>query len=288
MVHSNHQTTKQTTPGANTNQLKKAVLFCLIAIPLLIIGCKDDPTSTPDPEPEPKPEPEPERVLAWEATLNNKATNWITDKTSGPKGWCGDITHYNTNGPVSPASGSGYAVAEHGACNDFWQGQDVPSSGPYAFFGNLSDSWPENGFEQQLDIYLDPSWSAGPNGSVFTYANSFRLLDGEYPNNLRYVFIPVTKKDGNLQVMGNNITEKGWYSFRFVFSKKDGNLGVTFKLLDDDQAVFSSEIGKTSQSGEQISSFEATNIGNGYGWFVAINPDLGIPVDEQQKFHKES
>lgn len=278
MILYNNQQSDQLLNLAQVNLFTKISAFALL-IPFLFVACENDSATSS----------EPERELVWEDKLNDNANNWITDETSGPEGWCGDITHHNdNNGPVSASSGSGYAVAEHGACNNYWQEQDVPSSGPYAFFGELASQWPSNGFTQELDIYLDPSWSAGPSGSVFIYVNSFRLLDGEYPNNLRYLFIPVTKQDGNLQVMGNNISEKGWYTFRFIFSNKDENLGVTFELIDGDQKILSSEIDQTSQSEEQISSFEATNTGNGYGWFLAINPDLGLPVDEQQMFHQES
>ena len=38
----------------------------------------------------------------------------------------------------------------------------------------------------------------------------------------------------------------------------------------------------TGFSEEDISSFEATNVGNGYAWFVSISEGLGVAIDEQR------
>lgn len=258
-------------------------IFALtIAFGLALAGCDllnagDDDTGEPTLE------------TVFEQTFDDGTSGWLTDETSGPEGWCGDITHVSAGtGSVSPSAGSGYAVAEHGACNDYYVDNGFPSSGPYGPFGEYSDEWPSGGFAGALDIYLDPNWSAGPDGSVFTYAISIRLLDGEYPANLRYFFVPVTKQNGNLLVAGHEVTDAGWYTFRHVFSSdENGNLAVDFELVRDDQVLFTQAISSTSQSGEETSSFTASNVGNGYAWFVAIRPGLRLPIDEQKLLQRD-
>ncbi|GEM_PF-3590745 len=254
-------------------------LFLLLCTPLLLISCSDNPASTDNND-----DNKVNREVAWEQTLESNANNWLTDEVSGPTGWCGDIVHHTSNnGPYEASNGSGYAIAEHGACNDYWQENGFPSSGPYAFYGKRFDQWPSGGFAQSLDIFLNPAWAAGPEGSVFTFSNAFRLLDGEYPNNLRYVYIPVTKKNGKMRVAGNEISGRGWYNFHVDFTDNEGNLQVQFTLRRDGNQLFTEELTETAISEEKTSSFEANNIGNGYAWFVAINPNLRIPFDEQER-----
>lgn len=250
-----------------------SILALTIALTLALAGCD---STGPDPD---KPSLQP----VFQQSFDDGTSGWLTDETSGSEGWCGDITHVSTDtGSVSPSAGSGYAVAEHGACNDYYVDNGFPSSGPYGPFGEYSDEWPTGGFAGALDVYLNPNWSAGPEGSVFTYAASIRLLGGEYPDNLRYFFIPVAKENGSLLVAGHEVTDAGWYTFRHVFSSKDGTLAVDFELVRDDQVLFTQAIPATAQSGEETSSFTVSNVGNGYAWFVAIRSGLRLPIDEHK------
>ena len=120
----------------------------------------------------------------WHQSFDQSTDGWITDETPGEEGWCGDIEQVDQgSGPVMPSAGTGYAVVEHGACNDYWTENGFPDgSGPYAPFGGYSESWPD---VTELDIYLDPSWEVG---TSFTYAVSVRLLDVEtFADSFRYL-----------------------------------------------------------------------------------------------------
>lgn len=252
------------------------LLTLAIALVLLISGC-DLTGSTSESE-------EPEREIMFEKTFDSNTDGWITDETSGPKGWCGDIAHaVAETGAVEPSNGSGYAMAEHGKCNDFYQENGFPSSGPYGPFGELNDEVGfegTTGFVKELDVYLDPSMAA-PDTSVFTYAISFDLLDTEYPDNYRYHLVPVVKPDQWFIVAGEQIKVEGWYTFRHRFTSENGSLAVDFELLRDGEVVASQSVAKTTFSREDISSFDVSNVGTGYAWFVAIKADYQLPIDEQ-------
>lgn len=221
----------------------------------------------------------------WEETFESGTGNWTTDETSGSMGWCGDIAQVSSGGgSVSPSNGSGYATAAHGACNDFWVDQGFPSSGPFGPFGEYNDEVgfeSDTGFMKELDVYLDPSWAA-PDTSLFTYAISFDLLDTEYPNNFRYFFVPVVKPNEAVRVAGEEISAAGWYTFRHRLTSDDGSLAAEFELLRNGEVLVSQDLTATSQSGTDVSSFEVSNVGTGYAWFVAVRPGLQVPIDEQK------
>lgn len=227
---------------------------------------------------------EPERDIMFEQTFDSNTNGWITDETSGPEGWCGDISHTTADaGAVDPSNGSGYALAELGECNEFYQENGFSASGPFGSFGEYNDEVGfegSTGFVTELDIYLDPNVSA-PDTSVFTYAVSFDLLDTEFPDNFRYHFVPVVKPDESLIVADEQINEAGWYTFRHRFTSENGSLAIDFELLRNGEVVVSQEATKTALSGQDVSSFEASNVGTGYAWFVAIKPGYRLPIDEQ-------
>ena len=105
---------------------------------------------------------------------------------------------------------------------------------------------------------------------------------GEYAENVRYLMFPVAKEDGELTVAGNPVSEAGWYTFRQRFMDEGGNLAVDFQLVRDGEALFTQDVTTTGLSEEELSSFEATNVGNGYAWFVSISEGLGVAIDEQR------
>lgn len=220
-------------------------------------------------------------ISAFHEGFEQSIGGWITDDTSGEAGWCGDIEHFATgSGPVSPSAGSGYAVVRHGPCNDYWTENGFPNgSGSYRPFGEFSESWPERGFTTELDIYLDPAWESG---ASFSYASALLLLDGTYPDNVRYLIFPVAKENGELTVAGNAVSEAGWYTFRQRFMNESGQLAVDFELVRDGESLFTQDVTTTGFSEEEVSSFAATNVGTGYAWFVSISEGLGVPIDEQR------
>jgi hypothetical protein len=217
----------------------------------------------------------------WHQGFEQNLEGWMTDETPGETGWCGDIERFERGGgPVLPSAGTGYAVVEHGACNEFYTEIFPEGSGPYAPFGDYSGSWPAGGYVTELDIYLDPEWEVG---TGFTYAVSFQLLDVEaFADSLRYLAVPVTKEGEALLVAGNAVREAGWYTFRHVFVDDDGNLSVAFQLSSGEQTLFTEHLTTTMLSEEDVSSFEPTNTGTGYAWFVSISDGLRLPIDEQR------
>ncbi len=216
----------------------------------------------------------------WEQGFESGTDGWITNETSGAAGWCGSIEQQGS-GAVSPSAGEGYAVITHSACNDYWSGHGFPNgSGPYSAGAGYSIAWPESGYVMQLDIYLDPSWSADFAGSVFTYSVNIRLLDKEYPNNFRYFLVPVKVKEGKLLVAGHEVSEAGWYTFRHTFSSAGGKLAIDFEIVRGGQTLFSEPVTETSFTGAATSSFAVSNVSNGYVWFVSIADGLGLAIDE--------
>jgi hypothetical protein len=212
---------------------------------------------------------------AWHQGFEQGTAGWFTNDTSGPEGWCGDITRYERgSGPVMPSIGKGYAVVANGACNEYWMNNGWSESGPYAPFGGYSESWPQSGFVTKLDIYLDPSWEDGTN---FTYAVSAHLLD---ENEFRYFLFPVAKESGALQVVEHEVSEAGWYTFRVRFREQSGHLAVDFELAQHGQVLFAQPMTATAFTGEQTSSFEISGVGTGYSWFVSLSPGLQLPIDQ--------
>jgi hypothetical protein len=221
-----------------------------------------------------------ESIAAWQQGFEENTDGWITDETPEAEGWCGDIERFESGGgPVEPSVGNAYAVVTHGACNDYWTENGFPEgSGPYAPFGEYSESWPSDGFTTELDIYLDPGWEAG---TSFTYAISVRLLDvTPLPDSFRYLTLPVTKEEGELLVGGNVVSEAGWYTFRHRFMDDGGQLAGEFQLVRGDETLFTQELTTTGFSEEEISSYETSNVGTGYVWFVSLSEGLNLPIDE--------
>jgi hypothetical protein len=255
-------------------KLKSALALLFVGL-LILAGC--DSAGTNDDGP-------PERTTVWSQSFDTNTDGWITDKTSGASGWCGDMSHFNSDaGPVSASSGEGYATVAHGTCNEYWTNNGFPNgSGPFGPFDEYSEEWPSGGFVGALDIYLNPNWSAGSDGTVFTYSTAIRLLNKEYPDNFRYFFVPVTKANGALQVLGNEVSEAGWYTVRHVFTDDEGSLAVKFQLMKNGEVLFNTSVAQTALSEEDVSSFDTENVGTGYAWFVAIASDLDVPIDRHR------
>lgn len=221
------------------------------------------------------------KFQSWHQGFNHGTAGWIDSDPSGPAGWCGTIDDADRrDGNLVPSAGRGYALVTHGACNAYWAEHGFPNgSGPYSPGAGYSTVFPDGGFVMELDIYLDPAWTAA---EPFTYSVSMSLLDQEYPDNFRYFMVPLTIEGGTLSVAGHPVREAGWYTFRHRFSEEAGKLAVDFELARHGRALFTVPVTETAFSAEPTASFDASNVGNGYVWFVAIAPGLRLAIDEHQ------
>jgi hypothetical protein len=220
----------------------------------------------------------------WNQGFEVSTFGWITDNTSGLWGWCGDIERVKgSNESVKPSEGSSYALVEFGECNKYWSENGFSDgSGPFGPFGVFTTEWPNGGYATELDIYLDPGWEEGTN---FTYSISFTLLDtSPFFDSTRYLMMPVKKENGELSVFDNSVDEAGWYTFRQEFRNEDGKLGVDFKLVRDDEVIFTQPLTKTALTEKEVSSYDPSNVGTGYAWFAAISEGLKLPIDEHELF----
>jgi hypothetical protein len=208
-------------------------------------------------------------------------TGWITDETAGPEGWCGDIELVAAgDDAIQPSEGSGHAVVSHGMCNDFWHENGfADGSGPYSFGAGFSATWPGPGFAYELDVYLDPAWDAS---TSFTLAAAFNQPALEFPTGLRYLMVTATGTAEGVSVHDHELTEAGWYTFRYVFSSSEGDLAVVFQMKRAGEVVYSTPLTTTALSGESISDFAVEDVGSGYLWFVALSPGLDLPIDEHR------
>jgi len=237
--------------------------------------------------------------------FENDTEPWSTE-TDGEDwlGWCGSIDLKNGNsGELNPSAGSNYATIEHGACNDFWDGEFPGLTSAPATSKNpdlYSPEWPTSGYVQQLDIYLDPVYDAGnaeltfhdflqrDTDYVFSFTTAIRDIttteeEGELV--VDYFESPVTKNDDNgeqlLVVNGEySIEEAGWYTFRHLFdSNSEGNLSVEFELVRNGQTLYSETI-DYSLLGVKTSDYEVDDLGSAHLWFVSIADGLELPIDQ--------
>lgn len=218
---------------------------------------------------------------SWVQGFNLDAGGWIGAATPGPAGWCGGIEAVSRDDSgLVPSAGNGYALVTHTPCNDYWSSHGFPGgSGPYSPGAGYSTAFPEGGFVTELDIHLDPTWASA---SPFSYAASFTLLDQAYPDNFRYLLVPVSSDGRSLTVDGEEVTEAGWYTFRHRFMDDGGELAVRFELLRHGETLFSKAVNSTSFTGESLESFDAENVGTGYLWFVHIAPGMELAIDEHR------
>jgi len=268
--------------------MKKPLLAPLaIAALFLTIGCSEDSLASPELK---GIRPEASSVSmansqadfpTWVQSFNHGTGNWIDAGTPGPGGWCGEIEAVSgRDGDRMPSAGNGYALVTHAPCNDYWNTHGFPDgSGPYSPGAGYSTTFPESGFVTEIDIYLDPTWAPG---NPFTYSASFTLLDQAYPDNFRYLLVPVISDGHALTVDGEDVVDAGWYTFRHTFKDEDGKLAVRFELLQHGRKLFSKAVTRTSFSAEDLASFDAASIGTGYLWFVNIAPELELAIDEHR------
>lgn len=220
-----------------------------------------------------------EPFAEWHHSFEDDAEGWITASTPGEEGWCGEIEHRDaTGGSLQASEGEGYAVVRHGPCNDHWREAGFEASGPYAPGAGYPREWPEGGYTTELDVYLDPE-----DGTEFTMAQSVVLEEPEDPEDpFRYFFTAVVPEETGLSVLGEVVTEPGWYTLRHLFGDEDGMLTVDAELVRDGEVVASAPVRTTAMSGEETSSFEVDSLGSGYTWFESIGEGIELPIDEHR------
>lgn len=270
------------------SKLLKKVLTPLILLCTIFIFTACDSIFSSDDE-------EPERTVAWEQTFNQDTQGWITNATSGQQGWCGSINRFTSNeGPVSSLVQSGYATATGGPCNSYWQDQGFPTSAPYSPAEGFSSTWPEHGFANELDIYLDPQWAAG---SGFGFSVSALDQDGSHlksdSHSGYFVFqVSADSSTGSLLVGSSNqtvfstlqnlefgkhfeVNESGWYNFRHEFFNDGGNLAVNLQILRNGSVVYEERHTTSFSITEEVG-------GNEYAWFPFISDGLNLPIDQHE------
>lgn len=235
----------------------------------------------------------------WTQGFNHDTEGWYGGETEGELGWCGTVErHDRGSGNVTPSAGRGYATVSQGPCNAFWAGQFGPDlvNAPGAYgpdFSNFSEEWPTAGFVQELDVYLDPDWEANPPpppsvnffappGTVLTYAATVRELSAD-PFVFHYFGVPVLPGGDGLSILGHDVTEAGWYTFRHVFRDENGRLAVDFELAERrGGTLFSEPIATEFYTGVPTADLVPADLGSGYVWFAAIAHGLEVPIDEHR------
>lgn len=241
------------------------------------------------------------RFPTFHQGFNHGTDAWYGGETAGPTGWCGSIEQLDRgDGSVTPSAGSGYATVVQGSCNALWTGlygADLVNApwAPGDGFSNFSDSWPVAGYVTELDIYLDPEWQANPpplpsvnffapSGTVFTYGITVRELSSPKDAAVfHYFLVPVLPGGGGLSILGHDVDEAGWYTFRHILRDDGGQLAVDFELAERrGGTMFTEPITTRFYSGLPTADLDPITLGSGYNWFAAIAHGLELPIDEHR------
>lgn len=190
---------------------------------------------------------------------------------------------------VTSASGTGHGRIGHLRSVLDVNGSSVfGRSSPYTKLGGYSSDF-GSGFTTSLDIYLDPTWSAG---SGFDYSVAANRQTGFH---LRDYIFHVGVVDGvGLLVNGSNnsigsfgapvlqtghggnayeVTSPGWYTLQHVFRDDGGVLAVDLNLLDSGGTLLHTNT--RSSVSDDITTMVG---GNRYGWLAYNNID-GLAID---------
>ncbi|MGB7786005.1 MAG: hypothetical protein WBL27_07885 [Salinimicrobium sp.] len=269
-----------------TNRMNLINLSFYLCLILFLAACSDD-NSTED---EPDDTGSQIEFPSYQQDFSSNVLPW-GDKDTGEEeaGWCGTIVQTDgTDAEIAPSAGTGFATVRYGGCNTYWtENGFADGSGPATLDPTLfSQTWPENGFVHQLDVYLNPE--------DFEDGMAFMIWFGIYYDALDYPFIyfgvNVDKQNGNLLVNSEyEVTDAGWFTFKQTYNKgNDGKLMVDFELQNDSQVVYQTGMSETIAQ-EPTSSYNIDDIyangnviGSGYMWFPAIASGVELAIDEYE------
>lgn len=241
-------------------------------------------------------------LITWHQGFKQGTEGWYDGEDEAPWGWCGVIEAVKEGGgsvDVAPSAGQGYALASAGPCNDHW-GDILPRGAPYAPGpeGSLfSDEWPDAGYITELDVYLRPSWRDAYQGtlsqnSIVQLGATVFELDYEIPDFHPFphwvVTVDAVPDQEAFTVFDHRIDEASWYTFRFVFSEKDGEVEAAFELRDHggDLLTRVGALEPMKAQGLSMVPFEGElptdEYGSGHIWFMDIASGLQLPIDEHR------
>jgi hypothetical protein len=250
--------------------------------------------------------------INWHQGFEHGTDGWYDAATDGLLGWCGSIQQVTPDNrgqaDVAPSAGRSFAKVATGFCNDYWgfAGAGIPFGAPYAPGPELalySESWPRAGYVTELDIYLDPAWSeqgyvnnfAGfgePLETIIQYGVTVFPLDyvpGTIHSGPHYfVDVEADVANGILTVAGHEISEAGWYTFRFQLSDEAGSVHVGFELDDPKGGTLAriDSVAPVELPGPfkfpYMEAVPTAEYGSGHAWFRDIAFGLQLPIDEHR------
>ena len=211
--------------------------------------------------------------LAFSGVVN-AATNYFNGFEIDTSGWfangAANITRVPTGTDgISSSDGVFHAEVEVGP--DF--------NGEFTRFGSYENTFPANGYETLIDVYLNMSDNPTTGTDKrFDYSSAINQPDGSHRRDFIFsVGTNTAVADQFVMSASNNapgwpgnpgrdpftINETGWYTFRHAFQNDGGVLKVTMDVLDSDGTVLHSWT--LSDASDVIGS---TVGGHRYGWFV--------------------
>lgn len=276
---------------------RRTIAWAAAIATTLAVGACDETPTTPDVSEETSPAleapgPAPSSASMansdapfqeWYQGFDHGTTGWLGNDIPGMAGWCGEVEQVDgrADPAVGPSAGRGYATAAYGACNAYWQANYGPASGPFSPGAGFSSLWPDGGFVYELDVYLDPAMDAS-----FQLAASFQTTDfAPQPTPFRYLLVQASSGSDAVAVMGQEVRDPGWYTFRFRFGSSGGHPTAEFELRDGGRVLtthsFANAINPDFTSAS-LSSFDVENLRSGYVWFVSITEGVDLPIDEHR------
>lgn len=222
-----------------------------------------------------------EAFPGWSQDFSGDADEWFDLDDD----WCGSFELVSgDDGDLTPTVGTGYAHVVGGECIE--QFADFEPSGPYSGGVAMADAWPEGGFVEELDLYLDPVVHSGFDYYVPLSLYDVREAEG-LPASVRYTRVQVTEQGDALSVGGHTVEEAGWYTFRHRFTAdENGMLAVDFELRDaDGQQVGSHAIehhlGPSGLADPEPIEVRVDNVVNAYIWFHMPNDEV-VAIDRYE------
>jgi hypothetical protein len=191
--------------------------------------------------------------------------------SSGVSGWYDD-GDYSGYGSITN-DGSGHGVV------------DGVGGGPFTRFDGYKSVWPGT-YTTSVDVYLDPSWTAG---SGFDYSVAANGSDGAHQRDFVFQVAKDTSEDKLLVGVANGsnfatvedleardnqeVTTADWYTLQHTFSNVGGQLSVTLTLLHNGTEL------KSWTLSSSLDTIPAEVGGNRYGWFTFVNVAGGLQID---------